>query len=106
MPVHHIIPKHEWKTRFLTLEGFNDSDNKITLSTGQHAQVHMHYFNEITHLELDRIAALAIMGLIGKEELHRRISSIVNKGKQRTLGRHWKNSDIFKQKISVVMRGK
>lgn len=68
MAWHHIIPKHEWLLRFGNLDGFNAPDNLIDLYTEQHGQVHLHYFNEITHIEYDRIAGLAILKQIGQEE--------------------------------------
>ncbi len=85
MAIHHIIPKHEWKARFGNLEGFNAPDNRSPeLYNHQHAQVHLHYFAEITHLEYDRIAGLAISGQIGKEELFRQLSSVANSGRPHT----------------------
>jgi hypothetical protein len=78
MAWHHIIPKHEWKRRFGNLQGLNTPDNLVNLTTEQHAQVHSHYFDEITHIELDRVASLAISGLIGKEEARIKSASLVN----------------------------
>lgn len=82
MPRHHIIPRHEWKARFGSLSGFNAHDNQVDLYTDQHAQVHMHYFNEITHIEYDRIASLFIACAIGKEETYRLVSSATMKGRK------------------------
>ena len=68
MPLHHIIPRHEWKTRFGNLKGLNAKDNTIELTMEQHAHVHAHYYAEITHHEYDRIASLYIASLINKQE--------------------------------------
>jgi len=87
MAWHHIIPRHEWRERFGNLEGFNHSENRVQLTTEQHAQVHLHYFNEITHIEYDRIAGLAITKQIGKEEIQRALGRIVglsSRGKKHT----------------------
>jgi hypothetical protein len=92
MAWHHIIPKHEWKTRFGNLRGFNAPDNLVNLHTEQHAQVHLHYFNEITHIEYDRIAGLAISKQIGKEEANRQAVSATQMGNKNHLG-HRHNSD-------------
>ncbi len=79
MARHHIIPKHEWKARFGSLKGVNAPDNlSPELYTEQHAQVHLHYFNEITHLECDRVAFLAITKQIGKEEAQIEAAKSVN----------------------------
>lgn len=37
---HHVIPRHEWRTRFGNLDGFNAPDNKVRLTKPQHAHVH------------------------------------------------------------------
>lgn len=135
MAKHHIIPKHEWKARFGNLKGINTSDNLVNLTTEQHAQVHEHYYTEITHLEGDRIASLFISRLIGKEEAIRQTivaSNKARKGEKRSpewcafisafhKGRvktpeHCKNISLskigikhteeWKQKISKIMTGK
>lgn len=72
MAIHHIIPKHEWRVRFGNLDGVDAPDNlSPDLYNEQHAQVHKHYYNEITHMEYDRIAGLALAGTIGGEEAHK-----------------------------------
>lgn len=98
MPLHHIIPKHEWGVRFGNLRGFNAPDNMIDLSTAQHAQVHLHYFNEITHLEYDRIAGMAISGEIGKEEINK-ATRLFWKGKKRPAF-----SETHKKKLSEATK--
>jgi len=85
MPIHHIIPKHEWRKRFRDLKGFNDPDNKVSLTTEQHSQVHLHYFNEITHIIYDRIASHAISGQIGKEEAYIQAVKLANTGKKHSV---------------------
>lgn len=37
---HHVIPKHEWKQRFGSLEGVNSPDNLVTLTLKQHIEAH------------------------------------------------------------------
>jgi hypothetical protein len=71
MAWHHIVPKHEWRARFGNFKGFNAFGNMVNLTTEQHGQVHLHYFNEITHIEYDRVAGLAILGQITNEEATR-----------------------------------
>jgi hypothetical protein len=79
MAIHHIIPKHEWKARFGNLRGVNAPDNlSPELYNKQHAQVHAHYFSEITHIEYDKIASLVISGQIGKEEAIRQAGILAN----------------------------
>lgn len=98
MPWHHVIPKHEWKKRFGTLDGFNASDNLVNLSHENHTQLHKRYGEEGS--AGDRIAADAMAGLIGKESLHSEAS--------RLGGRHRKgvkNSLEHNQSISKTMSG-
>lgn len=85
MAIHHIIPRHEWLKRFGNLLGFNKPDNKVNLSTAQHAEVHLHYFNEITHIEYDRVASLAITKQIGKEDAQRLAASIANRKRKHSV---------------------
>ena len=82
MALHHIIPRHEWKVRFGNLRKFSVPDNMVNLTTEQHAQVHLHYFNEITHIEYARIASRMISGQMGKEEGQRAAAYFHNKGKK------------------------
>ena len=105
MSVHHIIPKHEWKVRFGNLRGVNAPDNlSPPLYTHQHAQVHTHYFNEITHIEYDRIAGLAISGQIGKEEANRLAIIFTQTGNQWAKGiKHTSEQNTAK---SLWMMGK
>lgn len=79
MQIHHIIPKHEWKIRFGSLDGFNGKDNKILLTVGQHAEAHR-WLWEHNGSVLDKIAYLALSGQITNEEAIRRASSAANKG--------------------------
>lgn len=76
---HHIIPRHEWMSRFGNLNGFNDVDNVVFLSTEQHAQVHGLLF-ELCGNEFDKIASECLGGQIGKEEAIKRASYIAHKG--------------------------
>lgn len=103
MHKHHVIPRHEWKVRFGNLDGFNASDNVVSLTVEQHAQAHLLLF-ELNHSEYDRIAYLALSKEIGKEETHKRAISVANTGNKYTLG--LKRSEDQKRKHSEFMRGK
>lgn len=113
MAIHHIIPKHEWKARFGNLKGFNAPDNTVDLYTEQHGQVHLHYFNEITHIEYDRIAGLAILKQIGKEEAQRLATIKANSGRKHTIEDNQANAargkeqwtDESRNRQSLLMRG-
>jgi len=70
MPIHHIIPRHEWKKRFGNLKGLGAPDNLIELTTEQHAEVHMHYYREITHNHFDRLASEMIRDKLVKRREH------------------------------------
>ena len=83
--IHHIIPKHEWKKRFGNLRGVNSSDNVVNLTAGQHVQAHQLLF-ELNGCAYDKLASDGLSGIIGKEEIIKRVVSIANKGKKRSLG--------------------
>ncbi len=78
---HHIIPRHEWKQRFGNLQGFNDPDNVVYLSTPQHAQAHQFLF-ELFSKEEDYIAWKGLSGAIGKDEAIRQAMSLGAKKKK------------------------
>jgi NUMOD3 motif len=114
MAIHHIIPKHEWRKRFGSLIGFNCPENRVTVTTEQHAQIHMHYFNEITHIEYDRIAGITISGQIGKDEAFRLAHLIGNLGKKMSKETRAKMSargkgkilsDEHRKKLSEALKG-
>lgn len=65
MPIHHIIPKHEWLERFGSLNGVNAKDNTVNLTLAQHAQVHL-FLYELNHSEHDLLAYDACMGILAK----------------------------------------
>jgi NUMOD3 motif len=65
--------------------GFNCADNRIDLTVQQHAQAHALLY-EINGIEYDKIASMTLLGLIGKEEAHRRAASLANKGDNRRRG--------------------
>jgi L-lactate utilization protein LutC len=85
MPWHHVIPRHEWKSRFGNVRGLNAQENLVNLTTEQHAQVHR-LLVELNGSQYDNIAALSISKQIGKEEAHRLAASFANTGKKRALG--------------------
>lgn len=83
---HHIIPRHEWRTRFGNLIGFNSPDNWVWLTLEQHIQAHRLLW-ELNGCEFDRVAFLGLSGSIGKEEIIRIISSLnglANRGIKRS----------------------
>jgi len=60
--------------------GTNDPSNLIELSVEEHAEAHKKLYEEHGN-EYDRIAWLGLAGLIGKEEIIRRLMSEANRGK-------------------------
>ena len=72
MPVHHIIPKHEFRERFGTLKGVNAPDNTVNLTLAQHAEVHLLLY-ELNRNENDLIAHQAVLGIIKKKARLKRI---------------------------------
>ena len=83
---HHIIPKHEWKKRFGNLCGVNAPDNLVCLTTEQHAQAHK-FLYELNKNKLDAIAYESLSKLIGKEEITKAVSRIVNIGNSNRKGK-------------------
>lgn len=80
---HHIIPRHEWRQRFESLEGFNSPDNIVVLTVEQHALAHK-YLYELLGSEYDKIAYLFLSGQIGKEEAIKESIVCANKGRPKT----------------------
>ncbi len=78
MHKHHIIPKHEWKKRFDSLEGVNDADNLVDLSVEQHADAHRILFEEFGRWE-DKLAWLSLSNQITSEERQRLLGQEVGK---------------------------
>lgn len=85
MPWHHIIPKHEWKRRFGTLEGTNAPDNLVNLSLENHTQLHQRMGEEGS--EVDRVVALRMTGQIDVQEGIRLSQSVANIGNKHCVGR-------------------
>jgi hypothetical protein len=76
---HHIIPLHEWRKRINSQanrkdKDFNAPDNVVWLSLNQHAQVHDWLFEQYGALS-DKIAGMAILGNMTKEEIAKAIVS-------------------------------
>jgi hypothetical protein len=67
LPIHHIIPKHEWLKRFGSLNGVNATDNTVNLTLAQHAQVHL-FLYEINNDVNDLLAHQACMGILKKRK--------------------------------------
>ena len=67
LPVHHIIPKHEWLDRFGRMDGVNARDNTVRLTLSQHAEVHLLLY-ELNHNENDLLAHQACVGMILKKK--------------------------------------
>jgi len=97
MPLHHIIPRHEWKKRFGNLVGVNAPDNLVELTVEQHAHAHALCF-ELTGNEFDRLASLRIAGAIGHEEAIR--AAQIHSNKTRTI------SDAHRKNQSTAMKGR
>lgn len=96
MPWHHIIPKHEWKKRFGNLKGINARDNQVNLSLENHEQIHRRYGEEGS--KFDRLAAAAMSGQIGKEEIIReacRLSGKLSRGRLQTPETRRKKSEAL-----------
>lgn len=71
--VHHIIPKH--------MCGTDDPSNLVKLTIQEHADAHKLLYEQYGHWE-DQIAWLGLAGLIGKEEILKKVSAN-SKGKKR-----------------------
>lgn len=97
MPLHHVIPRHEWKKRFGSLEGCNSSDNLVVLTTEQHAQAHQILW-DLNGSEYDRLAALRIGGAIGHDEAIRQAQSHSNRTRVIT--------DAHRKNQSLAMKGR
>jgi hypothetical protein len=66
MHIHHIIPKH--------MGGTDSPENLIELSVEEHAEAHRLLFEKYGLWE-DEIAWKGLAGIIGKEEIIRRVQS-------------------------------
>lgn len=74
---HHIIPKH--------MGGTDDPSNLIELTVEQHAEEHKILFEKYGCWQ-DEVAWKGLAGIIGKEEIIRRIQSEAGKERMRRLG--------------------
>ena len=77
---HHIIPKHEWKTRFGNLDGVNAIDNLVYLSLEDHAQIHKRMGEEGS--KNDELAYRRMCNSIGNEELHKKLCTLAKQTKE------------------------
>lgn len=89
---HHVIPKHEWRTRFGNLKGINTKENLVNLTVEQHVQVHQ-ILHELNGNEFDKIAFQGLAGMITSEDAIRAVQSRPK-------------SDEHKKKISQRLSGK
>lgn len=96
MHKHHIIPRHEWKTRFGNLQGFNAPDNVVWLTVEQHAQAHK-WLWENTGNKYDRLAWMVLSGTIDSDNATRIASSLAHLGVSK--------SQETKMKISLSKMG-
>lgn len=83
---HHVIPKHEWKERFGSLDGVDSQDNICYLTLEQHVEAHKWLYEQYKRWE-DRCAYLCLSGRMSKQELHRewgRMLGEANRGKKHT----------------------
>lgn len=94
---HHIIPKHEWKERFGTLDGVHANDNIVYLTIEQHSEVHKLLYEQYGRWE-DFLASKGLDNTIGKDEF------ITLKQRLAQLGR--KHSDETKRKIGIRSIGR
>lgn len=100
---HHIIPKHEWKRRFGSLDGVDDSDNVVYLSVDQHAECHKWLFEQYGSWQ-DRIACAGLNNTLGKEEIIRQRQIAASLGNKHGLG--YRHTDEAKARISQTHMGK
>jgi len=77
---HHVIPRHEWKSRFGNLRGFNTYDNIVWLTLEQHIQVHRRMGEEGSKFDL--IAYQRMSGQIGNEEATFAAGVLANTGRR------------------------
>ncbi len=83
---HHIIPKHEWKERFGTLEGVDSPDNICYLTLEQHIECHRWLYENYKRWE-DKCAYLFLSGRMDKQDLYKewgRVIGKANAGRSRT----------------------
>ena len=97
---HHIIPRHLRGTCPLLDLIINDKSNLIELTVPEHAEAHKKLYEEYNN-EYDRLAWKGLLGIIGKEEIVRLISS--ENGKK-SKGR--KHREETKKKMSLALTGK
>lgn len=102
--IHHIVPKH--------MGGTDDPSNLIELSVEEHAEEHRKLYENCGN-ELDRIAYEALSGMIGKEEVIKKVLSESgkrggSKGKGRIAWNKGKKmwSEEEKKRISENKKGK
>lgn len=83
---HHIIPKHEWKERFGSLDGVDSQDNICYLTLEQHIWAHKWLYEKYKRWE-DKCAYLFLSGRMSKQELYREWGRVLgknNRGKKHT----------------------
>ena len=98
---HHVIPKHEWKQRFDSLDGFNSPDNIVYLTVEQHAQAH-EWLYEQYHREYDRLAWNGLLGRIPKEDIIR----LKRLAQSPPVPKGSRMSESWKRNISIASMGK
>ena len=109
---HHIIPRH--------MGGTDSPENLYECSVEEHAELHFALYLEHGRWE-DYMAALGLAGIIGHEEVRRKVISEANKGKtpwnkgktgvqscpevgKANSKRVW--TDEMRKKVSESMKGK
>lgn len=107
MPLHHIIPLHEWKIRINPLADrydpdFNEPDNTVWLTLKQHAQAHLFLF-ELHANKYDWVAYSTLSGQMtmasAKKEAQReagRRTGNLNKLPQRRIENRQRNLERYK----------
>ena len=102
--LHHIIPKHAG--------GTDDPENLVELTVEEHAEAHRKLHEEYGRWQ-DKVAWKSLLGMIGKEDVIRKVQSEGGKNKpenwsetvrQFRTGATW--SEEVRQKISNSLTGK
>jgi len=94
---HHIIPKHEWKRRFGTLNGVNNKNNIDCVTIQEHASIHYERWVYCGDWQ-DYVAWQGLSGQISTQEATLlagklgQINHIVSEqGRQSNIDKHSKN---------------
>lgn len=103
---HHIIPKHEWKERFGTLDGVDAPDNLILLTIEQHIEAHKWLWENFGS-KWDYVVWKSRSGVLSMSDAMKEMSLKPNKGKFGKLNYFYgkTHSDSSRQKQSEANKG-